>query len=96
MRSSENGMVRMVFMEFDRLEEILQPHNDLSAVDQPAYEFEMPLENTSRIINSKIVSAALSKARHVQLSEPVRVYFRHLRMDNVTNPVCVYWNYNER
>ncbi|XP_039298598.1 latrophilin Cirl isoform X5 [Nilaparvata lugens] len=75
--NGEGGLVRLVFVVFDRLEEILQP--------QPW--------NATRVINSKVISASLGKGRHIQLSEPVTVCLRHLYTDNLTNPTCVFWDY---
>lgn len=80
MENSEGRLVRLVFVAFDRLEEILQ-------VEAP---------NASRIINSKVISASLGKGRHIQLSDPVTVCLRHIRTENVTNPTCVFWDYTMR
>lgn len=46
-----------------------------------------------RILNSKVISASLGKGRHIQLSQPIRLVLKHLMVDNVTNPTCVFWNY---
>ncbi|XP_029176788.1 latrophilin Cirl-like isoform X3 [Nylanderia fulva] len=91
--SNEGGVVRLVFMAFDRLEEILQPQAEPPSVvvnDDPQL---VSRRNTTRILNSKVISASLGKGRHIQLSEPVRVCFRHLVVENVTNPTCVFWDY---
>ncbi|XP_072749834.1 latrophilin Cirl isoform X7 [Anoplolepis gracilipes] len=91
--SSENGVVRLVFMAFDRLEEILQPQAESPSVVMSDDPQPLSRRNTTRILNSKVISASLGKGRHIQLSEPVRVYFRHLVVENVTNPTCVFWDY---
>lgn len=118
-----DGFVRLVFMAFDRLEEILQPEergggggqllsssSSLSSTPnvngKEDRESKLPpqlrkaglenKENVTRILNSKVISASLGKGRHVQLSEPVRLYFRHLIVENVTNPKCVFWDYTAR
>ncbi|XP_044590933.1 latrophilin Cirl-like isoform X4 [Cotesia glomerata] len=90
--SSEDGIVRLVFMAFDRLEEILQPQIEDSFVSLNE-EARSPRNISNRILNSKVISASLGKGRHMQLSEPVRIYFEHLAVENVTNPTCVYWDY---
>ncbi|CAD6244270.1 GSCOCG00013317001-RA-CDS [Cotesia congregata] len=90
--SSEDGIVRLVFMAFDRLEEILQPQIEDSFVSLNE-EARFPRNISNRILNSKVISASLGKGRHMQLSEPVRIYFEHLAVENVTNPTCVYWDY---
>lgn len=54
---------------------------------------EKQVEPRKRILNSKVISASLGKGRHIQLSQPIRLVLRHLIMENVTNPSCVFWNY---
>ncbi|XP_025264795.1 latrophilin Cirl isoform X2 [Camponotus floridanus] len=91
--SSDSNIVRLVFMAFDRLEEILQPQAEPPSVVMNDDPQPVSRRNTTRILNSKVISASLGKGRHIQLSEPVRVYFRHLVVENVTNPTCVFWDY---
>lgn len=83
--NSEAGLVRLVFVAYDRLEEILQPHSG-----------DQRQRNNTRILNSKVISASLGKGRHIQLSQPVRMCLRHIRTENVTNPSCVFWDYTMR
>lgn len=45
------------------------------------------------ILNSKIISASLGRGRHVELSHPVRIHFKHIQVENVTSPICVFWNF---
>lgn len=80
LENSEGGLVRLVFIAFDRLEEILQPE---------AF-------NVTHLINSKVIAASLGNGRRMKLSEPVTVGLRHLRTENVTNPSCVFWDYTNR
>nr|XP_018896103.1 PREDICTED: latrophilin Cirl-like isoform X3 [Bemisia tabaci] len=80
--NNEQRLVRLVFAEFDHLEEILRPQS--------------PSPNTSKIINSKVISASLGKGRHIQLNEPVTICLKHLQTENVSSPVCVYWDYIQR
>lgn len=54
------------------------------------------ISNTTRVLNSKIISASLGKGRHIQLSEPVRLTLKHIRTENVSNPSCVFWDYTMR
>ncbi|KAK0161858.1 hypothetical protein PV327_008263 [Microctonus hyperodae] len=92
LKNNDDGIIRLVFMAFDRLEEILQPQ-----VEEPFVslneEARLPRNISNRILNSKIISASLGKGRHIELSEPVRIYFEHLTVENVTNPTCVFWDY---
>ena len=85
LENSEGGIVRLVFMAFYRPEVSSLVMND---EQQP-----LPKRNTTRLLNSKVISASLGKGRHIQLNEPVRVYFKHLSIENVTNPTCVFWDY---
>ncbi|CAH1378189.1 unnamed protein product [Tenebrio molitor] len=82
--NSDGGLVRLVFVAFDRLEEILQWQPDSSETNR----------NVTRMLNSKVISASLGKGRHIQLREPVRLTLRHLQTENVSNPSCVFWDYS--
>lgn len=103
---NNDGFIRLVFMAFDRLEEILQPQNDFSSYfinEKPEREYfyspsqaTMDNVNVTRILNSKVIAASLGKGEHVRLSEPVKLFFRHLTQENVTNPRCVFWDYKTR
>lgn len=96
LENSEAGVVRLVFMAFDKLEEILQPQAEPPSVVMSDDPQPLSRKNTTRLLNSKVISASLGKGRHKQLSEPVRVHFRHLTVENVTNPTCVFWDYSQR
>ncbi|KAF5284109.1 hypothetical protein FQA39_LY17100 [Lamprigera yunnana] len=85
LENSEGGFVRLVFVAFDRLEEILQWQPDV--LDGYSYK------NVSRMLNSKVISASLGKGRHIQLHEPVRLTLHHLKLENVSRPSCVFWDY---
>ncbi|XP_020288544.1 latrophilin Cirl-like isoform X3 [Pseudomyrmex gracilis] len=87
--NSDNGVVRLVFMAFDKLEEILQPQEE--SLSGFTSDDTQPRKN--RLLNTKVISASLGKGRHIQLSEPVRMCFKHLTVDNVTNPTCAFWDY---
>ncbi|CAA9999974.1 unnamed protein product [Nesidiocoris tenuis] len=76
--NSEGDLLKLVYVAFDRLEEILQP---------------LPRDNVSRVVNSKVISASLGHGRHIQLSQPVTISLKHIRTENVTNPKCVFWDY---
>ncbi|XP_059469822.1 latrophilin Cirl-like isoform X3 [Neocloeon triangulifer] len=101
LENSESGLVRLVFMAFDRLEDILQPRSSSSPSAHEESTVITIAEETSTngglpstsLINSKIISASLSKGRHIQLSEPVRMCLKHIKTDNVSNPSCVFWDY---
>lgn len=50
-------------------------------------------QQRKRMLNSKVISASLGKGRHIQLSQPIRLILKHLKLENVSNPICVFWNY---
>lgn len=85
LENSEGGFVRLVFVAFDRLEQIL--------LWQPESYDENSNNNVSRMLNSKVISASLGKGRHIQLHEPVRLTLKHLQVENVSHPSCVFWDY---
>ncbi|XP_063705042.1 latrophilin Cirl [Culicoides brevitarsis] len=99
--NNEGGLVRIVFVAFDRLESILKPatiwmDSKLTSNTDSTLQnngTEKQVEPRKRILNSKVISASLGKGRHIQLSQPIRLTLRHLIMENVTNPSCVFWNY---
>uniref|UniRef100_A0A1B0G2T9 Latrophilin Cirl n=1 Tax=Glossina morsitans morsitans TaxID=37546 RepID=A0A1B0G2T9_GLOMM len=104
--NSEGGLVRIVFAAFDRLESILKPsydHFDLktarsyirntAVLSNDTDSLNSVLQQRLRILNSKVISASLGKGRHIQLSQPIKLILRHLKVENVTNPTCVFWNY---
>lgn len=82
--NSDGGLVRLVFVAFNGLEEILQWRADAAE----------SLKNISKVLNSKVICASLGKGRHIQLKEPVSLTFKHLHIENVTNPSCVFWDYS--
>ncbi|XP_014209550.1 latrophilin Cirl isoform X2 [Copidosoma floridanum] len=79
---AERDQVKIVFMTCKRVHKFLPPRVDDSTA------------NGSRIVNSHVVSVSLHERRNVSLKRghPVRLYFQHLELDNVTNPTCVYWD----
>ena len=85
------GIRRAVFFAYNGLHEILgeaeqnvRRNNDGDFAGRPL------------ILNSHVISASLSMGRHKQLlrkADRVRVTLRHLRTENVSDPVCVFWDY---
>ncbi|CAH1982600.1 unnamed protein product [Acanthoscelides obtectus] len=86
LENSDGNLVRLVFVAFDRLEEILQWQPD-------AVADSVNSENVTKILNSKVISASLGKGRHIQLKEPVKLTLKHIKTENVSNPTCVFWDY---
>lgn len=106
LENSDGGLVRLVFVAFDRLEEILRWHpTDTGVTSSQSASISSAMSvpqspddsnnglNVSRMLNSKVISASLGKGRHIQLRESVRLTLRHLYTENVSNPTCVFWDY---
>lgn len=94
LENSEGGLVRLVFVVFDRLEEILQWQPEPVAASYEAVDNNSDQKNNlTRVLNSKIISASLGKGRHIQLKQPVRLHLKHIKVENVSNPSCVFWDY---
>ena len=86
LQNGDNGAVRAVFATYNQLENILQP---IAASQQRHTE-----ENV--FINSKIISASLGRGRHIELSKPAKITFKHLNeVEDVSRmkSKCVYWDY---
>ncbi|XP_056647117.1 latrophilin Cirl isoform X6 [Diorhabda sublineata] len=86
LENSDGTLVRLVFVAFDRLEEILQWQPE-------GVDTLNPSNNVSKVLNSKVISASLGKGRHIQLKEPVQLTMQHLKTENLSNPTCVFWDY---
>lgn len=84
LENSDGGTTRVVFLTYQHLEDLLAPGSE-------------PLGhrsgNITRLVNSRVVSASLGHGRHIQLPEPVTLTFSLLRQENVTRPVCAFWDY---
>ena len=77
--NSQNGAVRIIFATYSEFDQLLIPAQRPNA--------------SLRFVNSKVISASLGKGRHISLSEPVKITLKHLRRENVSSPVCVFWDY---
>uniref|UniRef100_T1JBP7 Uncharacterized protein n=1 Tax=Strigamia maritima TaxID=126957 RepID=T1JBP7_STRMM len=85
---TEKGLVKAIFFTFGNLDEILQNFEDDYFNDYGV--------NVSRVLNSHIISAIVGRAsNNIPLSQPVTISFRHLRDDNISNPTCVFWDYDK-
>ncbi|XP_045122883.1 latrophilin Cirl-like isoform X3 [Portunus trituberculatus] len=84
LENSDGGATRVVFLTYRHLEDLLAPGQE-------------PLghrsSNVTRLVNSRVLSASLGRGRHIQLPEPVTLTFSLLRQENVTRPVCAFWDY---
>ncbi|GFY08775.1 latrophilin Cirl [Trichonephila clavipes] len=55
---------------------------------------EQSSENVTRIINSRIIGASLDKSGSIKLRRPAIITLKHLVEANITNPVCVFWDFH--
>ena len=81
----QEGMAEAVFFSYTTLHEILEAGKlNFGGKNNPDGDWRL---------NSRVVSASLGQGRHVELSHPVTIYLRHLVPDNMTEAVCVYWDF---
>ena len=83
LQNGDNGAVRAVFATYNQLENILQPVSQRHK-EEPVF------------INSKVISASLGRGRHIELSKPAKITFKHLNeVEDVSRmkSSCVYWDY---
>ncbi|GFU05574.1 latrophilin Cirl [Nephila pilipes] len=87
---AKNGFYKVVFSVFKKLNEYLIPGSIISHHPDPSPG------NITRIINSRIIGASLDKSGSIKLRRPAIITFKHLIEENVTNPVCVFWDFHLR
>lgn len=73
-----DDITRVVYSTYERLHEVLIP---------------LEMRNSSLLLNSKIIGASMGSGKHISLKESILVGLEHIRTDNVTDPVCVFWDY---
>ena len=103
LENSDGGLVRVVLLAYEHMEDILSAYEDTGRYQQQNSEtgsvssrrdgIPVGQGNVTRIVNSRVISASLGKGRHIQLPQPVTIRLAHLRQDNVSNPTCVFWDY---
>ncbi|CAL4223886.1 unnamed protein product, partial [Meganyctiphanes norvegica] len=87
LENSDRGVTRVVFLTYRHLEDLLAPGNEVIGSSASHRS------NVSRFVNSRVVSASLGRGRHIQLPEPVTLTFALLRQENVSKPICAFWDY---
>ncbi|XP_022238293.1 latrophilin Cirl-like isoform X1 [Limulus polyphemus] len=94
LENSKSGLVKVIFMTYNRLDNILDPTPP--DVTPSMWRGERGWKtNALQIINSKIMAVSLGKSRSV-LSKPVIITLVHTQTENVTNPQCVFWDFTYR
>lgn len=87
LENSEGSSTRVIFLTYRHLEDLLAPEDNRFRASTRRGS------NVSLIVNSRVLSASLGHGRHIQLPEPVTLTFSLLKHDNVSNPVCAFWDY---
>ena len=82
------GFARVVFFSFKSLHDLLSSAERALAPNLEQTRFEWR-------INSRVISASVSKGRHTQLAAPVEVTLGHLRATKARDEenVCVFWDF---
>lgn len=89
LESARNGVVKVAFFSYRKMEAILSASN-------PNAASSTMLNSTTRMVNSRVVAAALGRRRVLGLSQPVVVTLRHNQEENVSDPQCVFWDFSKR
>ncbi|XP_064477138.1 latrophilin Cirl-like isoform X2 [Ornithodoros turicata] len=90
--SSRNGLVKVAFFSYKKMETIL----DMQFQQQPGLYGEPDSSNITRIINSRVLAAALGRRRVLGLPQPVLITLKHNQEENMSAPQCVFWDFSKR
>ncbi|XP_022249444.1 adhesion G protein-coupled receptor L3-like isoform X2 [Limulus polyphemus] len=94
--SALNGVVKVVFVAYNRVEEFLSLEINLPVDMGSTVSSVTGLTNSTQVINSRLISASVDNFRMVKLHQPVTVTLRHLQEENMSNPRCVFWDFDSR
>lgn len=89
LESATNGVVKVAFFSYRKMESIL-------SVPSPSVADVLSNSSTVRLINSRVVAAVLGRRRVLGLTQPVLVTLKHSQEENVSNPLCVFWDFSKR
>ncbi|KAL1455101.1 hypothetical protein WDU94_009220 [Cyamophila willieti] len=73
-----DDITRVVYSTYERLHEVLIP---------------IEMRNSTLLLNSRIIGASLGSGKHISLKESILVGLEHIRTENMTDPICVFWDY---
>ncbi|XP_076334037.1 latrophilin Cirl-like [Tachypleus tridentatus] len=82
---SRNGFIRILFVAYNKLETLLTSANHRSAATSVE-------KHRAFVVNSRVLAASLNQYGNQNLNQPVKVTFKHIQEENVTNPRCVFWD----
>ncbi|XP_055935902.1 latrophilin Cirl-like isoform X2 [Argiope bruennichi] len=85
---SKHGLAKVVFVVYTGIGDLLKP--------EPGFTLRSSKGNSSWRINSKVIAASVGKPGNTKLSQPIVITFRHLEEENMTNPMCVFWDFDSR
>ncbi|CAN8004689.1 unnamed protein product, partial [Ixodes hexagonus] len=88
LESARNGVVKVAFFSYRQMEAILSAPSPTSGNGVRG--------NVTRLVNSRVMAAALGRRRALGLSQPVVVTLRHNKEENVSDPECVFWDFSKR
>ena len=85
--NAQGRVSESVFFSFSTLHEILDVGNHIRLTDDTR-------DVRNHVLNSRVISASLGRpGRHIELKEPVTINLRHIKDQNMTDPICVFWDY---
>ncbi|KAL1438033.1 hypothetical protein MTO96_048488 [Rhipicephalus appendiculatus] len=98
---SKHGLGKVVFIAYNGVEDFLRPEpmvrqgvdgyiSDDGYSEQPNVVFNPG----THVVNSRVVAASVGRHRNSHLPQPITVTLKHLQETNVSNPQCVFWNYD--
>ncbi|XP_076371339.1 latrophilin Cirl-like isoform X2 [Tachypleus tridentatus] len=93
--SGRNGRVKIVFIAYRNIQNFTPLEGNLPVSNRSDDAHVSTTVNTTRLINSRVLSASIDHHRTIRLHQPVTVILKHLQEENVTNPQCVYWDLRE-
>lgn len=83
--TAKQGVSRLVLLVHHRLGDLLGSE-----------VYSAQATNATRVVNSRVIGALLEGHHVLSLPRPITVTFKHLQVENVTNPLCVFWDYQTR
>ncbi|XP_077550198.1 latrophilin Cirl-like [Haemaphysalis longicornis] len=98
---SKHGLGKVVFIAYNGVEDFLRPEpmarqgmesyvGDEGYSEHPSIVFNPG----THVVNSRVVAASVGRHRNSHLPQPITVTLKHLQENNVSNPQCVFWNYD--
>ncbi|KAL3191812.1 hypothetical protein MRX96_059544 [Rhipicephalus microplus] len=98
---SKHGLGKVVFIAYNGVEDFLRPEPMVrqgvdSYVSDDGYseQTNIVFNPGTHVVNSRVVAASVGRHRNSHLPQPITVTLKHLQETNVSNPQCVFWNYD--